>query len=111
MPTFDLIIKDGTVIDGRRNPRYVADVGIKNGLIAEIGKLNPCDAKQVLDAHGLNVAPGFMDLHTHYDSQLFWDPYCSNSGWHGVTSLVIGNCGFGFAPVGPDDRDRAMLTM
>ena len=65
----------------------------------------------MLDASGLHVAPGFIDLHTHYDSQLFWDPYCSTSGWHGVTSVVIGNCGFGFAPVHAEERERAMLTM
>ena len=64
-----------------------------------------------LDAAGLIVAPGFVDLHTHYDAQIFWDPYCTLSGWHGVTSVVIGNCGFGFAPVRPAERERAMLTM
>ena len=58
---------------------------------------------------GKIVAPGFVDLHTHYDSQVFWDPWCTMSGWHGVTSVVIGNCGFGFAPCRPEDRDRAML--
>ena len=64
-----------------------------------------------LKADGLIVAPGYVDLHTHYDAQVFWDPYCSISGWHGVTSAVIGNCGFGFAPVAPAMRDRSMLTM
>ena len=65
----------------------------------------------MIDAGGLVVAPGFIDLHTHYDAQLFWDPYLTISGWHGITSAVIGNCGFGFAPVKPEDRERAMLTM
>lgn len=65
----------------------------------------------MIDADGLIVAPGFVDLHTHYDAQIRWDPYCSISGWHGVTSLVLGNCGFGFAPCKPEFRDRSMLTM
>jgi hypothetical protein len=68
-------------------------------------------AARSIDADGLHIAPGFIDLHTHYDAQLFWDPYCTLSGWHGVTSAVIGNCGFGFAPVAPDQRERAMLSM
>jgi N-acyl-D-amino-acid deacylase len=111
MAEFDLIIRGGTVIDGTRMPRYRADVGIREGKIAKIGNLKSHDAKKVIDAGGLNVAPGFVDLHTHYDAQLFWDPYCTMSSWHGITSLVIGNCGFGFAPVKPELRERSMLTM
>lgn len=111
MPDFDVLIRGGTVVDGSRSPRQVADVGIKGGKIAKIGKLNPSDATKTLDASGLVVAPGFVDLHTHYDAQINWDPYCTLSGWHGVTSIVIGNCGFGFAPCKPELRDRAMLTM
>jgi N-acyl-D-aspartate/D-glutamate deacylase len=111
MPEFDVIIRGGTVVDGARNPRQVTDVGVKDGKIAKIGKLNPSDAKKTLDANGLVVAPGFVDLHTHYDAQINWDPYCTLSGWHGVTSIVVGNCGFGFAPCKPELRDRAMLTM
>ena len=78
------------------------------GRIAQIGKVSESDAKRVFDARDLIVAPGFIDLHTHFDSQIFWDPYCTMSGWHGVTSVVIGNCGFGFAPVKPEDRERSM---
>ncbi len=111
MADFDTLIRGGTVVDGSRSPRYMADVGIKDGKIAKIGKLNPSDAKKTLDANGLIVAPGFIDLHTHYDAQINWDPYCTLSGWHGVTSIVVGNCGFGFAPCRPELRDRAMLTM
>jgi N-acyl-D-aspartate/D-glutamate deacylase len=99
------------VIDGLRTPRYRADVAIKDGRIARIGRVDPGQAEEVLEAEGLIVAPGFVDLHTHYDSQVFWDPYCTISGWHGVTSVVIGNCGFGFAPCKPEYRERSMLTM
>jgi N-acyl-D-amino-acid deacylase len=111
MPEFDVVIKDGMIIDGARNPRYRGDVAISNGVVAKIGRVNPNDARRVLDARGLIVAPGFVDLHTHYDAQIFWDPYLTTSGWHGVTSVVIGNCGFGFAPMAPEMRERAMLSM
>ena len=111
MPTYDTIIRNGMIVDGTRLPRYRADLGIKAGRIVKIGRLNPRDASDVIDADGLIVAPGYVDLHTHYDAQVFWDPYCSISGWHGVTSAVIGNCGFGFAPVAPEMRERSMLTM
>src|SRR5712692_5202463 len=111
MADFDLHIKGGTVVDGTRTPRYTADVWIRDGKIAQIGGRAPGFAKKVIDADGLVVAPGFVDLHTHYDAQIRWDPYCTISGWHGVTSVVLGNCGFGFAPVKPDFRERSMLTM
>lgn len=114
MSDFDLIIRGGTIIDGRRSPRFVGDVGIKDGLVASITGIDGLAKKtadEEIDATGLIVAPGFVDLHTHFDAQLFWDPYCTISGWHGVTSLVIGNCGFGLAPCKPEDRERAMQTL
>ena len=111
MAVYDRLIRGGTVFDGTRVPRYRADIAVNDGVIAEIGRIAPGDAREVLDADGLHVAPGFIDLHTHYDAQVFWDPYCTLSGWHGITSVVIGNCGFGFAPVRPEERERAMLSM
>ena len=111
MADYDIQIKGGTVVDGTRVPRYNADIWIKDGRVARIGGRAPGFAKKVIDADGLIVAPGFIDLHTHYDAQIRWDPYCTISGWHGVTSLVLGNCGFGFAPCKPEFRERSMLTM
>ena len=111
MKPFDVVIKDGMIFDGTRIPRYRADIGVKDGVIAAIGRLDAADGARVIEAAGLHVAPGFVDLHTHYDAQLFWDPYCTLSSWHGITSVVIGNCGFGFAPVAPEMRERAMLTI
>jgi N-acyl-D-amino-acid deacylase len=111
MARFDTIIKGGTVVDGTRAPRFVADVGIVGGRIAAVGRLDASDAGEVIDAAGLIVAPGFVDLHTHYDAQIFWDPWCTISGWHGVTTVVLGNCGGGFAPVRPEMRERMMLSL
>ncbi len=111
MADYDLVIRGGTVIDGLRTPRYRADIAISGGRIRAIGRIGADQAHRSIDADGLIVAPGVVDLHTHYDSQLFWDPWCTISGWHGVTSVVIGNCGFGFAPVRAAERERAMLTM
>ena len=88
---FDLVIKNGTIIDGMQTPRYRADLGVRDGIIVEISSNIPAaSATKVIDATGKIVAPGFVDLHTHYDSQIFWDPWCTMSGWHGVTSVVIG---------------------
>lgn len=111
MAEFDIIIRGGTIVDGTRAPRYVSDVAIKDGKVAKIGGLRNSTADREIDARGLIVAPGFVDLHTHYDAQFGWDPYCTLSGWHGVTSVAIGNCGFGFAPSRPEDRERAMQCM
>lgn len=111
MAHYNLIIRGGTVVDGTGAERRVADVAITGGKVARIGDLSADSADRDIDATGLIVAPGFIDLHTHYDAQLFWDPYCTISGWHGVTSVVIGNCGFGFAPCRKEDRERSMLAM
>ena len=94
MSRFDVVIKNGTIVDGRRMPRFRGDIGVEDGVIRAIGRVDASEGERVIDAAGLIVAPGFIDLHTHYDAQIFWDPYCSISGWHGVTSVAIGNCGF-----------------
>jgi N-acyl-D-aspartate/D-glutamate deacylase len=108
---YDIHIKGGTIVDGTRVPRYRGDLWIKDGRIAKIGGRADGTSERIIDADGLIVAPGFVDLHTHYDAQIRWDPWCTISGWHGVTSVVLGNCGFGFAPVKPEFVERSMLTM
>jgi N-acyl-D-amino-acid deacylase len=111
MSSYDVVIKDGLVFDGTGAPRVRADVAISDGRVAAIGRIDAADAAEVIDARGMHVAPGFVDLHTHYDAQVFWDPYLTLSGWHGITSVAIGNCGFGFAPVQPELREYAMRSM
>ena len=111
MPEYDLVIRGGTVVDGTGIPRVRADLAIKDGRVAMIsGRIHGHGAKE-LDASGCIVAPGAVDLHTHYDAQLNWDPYASLSGQFGVTSLTVGQCGFGFAPTRPEDRDLNMRMM
>jgi N-acyl-D-amino-acid deacylase len=111
MAKYDIHITGGTIVDGTRVPRYNGDVWIKKGRIVKIGGRPDGKAAETIDATGKIVAPGFVDLHTHYDAQVRWDPWCTISGYHGVTSVVLGNCGFGFVPVKPEFRDRSMLTM
>ena len=100
---YDLVIKNGTIVDGSGNPRFHGDVAIEGAKVVEVGKVSG-SAKRTIDASDLVVAPGFVDPHTHYDAQVFWDPMFSCSSWHGVTSVVTGNCGFTLAPCKPEDR-------
>ncbi|GIW41927.1 MAG: amidohydrolase [Candidatus Binatia bacterium] len=100
---FDTIIKGGRVVDGSGLPMRTADVGIRDGIVTDIGRLT--GAKRVLDADGLVVMPGIVDAHTHYDPQLTFEPYATSSCYHGVTSVVAGNCGYSIAPCAPDDHD------
>ena len=104
---YDILIKNGTVVDGTGMPRYRTDVGIKDGLIVERGRLTGA-ADRVIDAEGLIVAPGLIDIHTHYDPHLIWDPKVTPSCWHGVTTIVAGNCGLTLAPVKPEHREAMM---
>jgi len=104
--SYDLLIKNGTVVDGTGAPQSRADIAVANGKIAEVGKITD-GAKKVIDASDLIVSPGFIDPHTHYDAQICWDPLITSSSWHGVTSLVMGNCGVGIAPCKPEAREIA----
>ena len=106
----DILIKNGLVIDGTGAPRRRADVAIKDGVIAEIGKISDGAAKTI-DASDLVVAPGFIDPHTHYDAQICWDGAVTPSSWHGVTSVIMGNCGVGIAPCKPETREIAMRDL
>jgi len=100
---YDLVIKNGVVIGGSGLPRYRADVGVKNGRIASIGRIRE-SARETLDAEGHVVSPGIIDGHTHMDAQIFWDPLGTCSCWHGVTTVVMGNCGFTLAPCAEKDK-------
>ncbi len=95
---YDLIIKNGRVVDGSGMPAFHGDVAVKNGKIVERGNLSGL-AKRVIDAEGLVVAPGFIDNHCHYDAQVTWDSLCTFSCYHGATTVVIGNCSLALAPV------------
>ena len=110
MTQFDLIVRGGTVIDGSGAPGRIADVAVRDGIIVEVGTFDG-SAARVIDAEGALVTPGFVDIHTHYDGQATWDSHLAPSAWHGVTTVVMGNCGVGFAPVRVGDRDRLIELM
>jgi len=107
---FDCVIRDGTIVDGTGGEAYVGDVGIKNGRIAAIGRFEG-RGREEIDAAGRVVTPGFVDIHTHYDGHIVWSERLNPSSFHGVTTVVVGNCGVGFAPCRPRDRDRLMKLM
>ena len=107
---FDLVIRGGTVIDGTGAPAFDADVAVKDGVIAAVGRIAGSGVEEI-DARGQMVTPGFVDIHTHYDGQATWDGRMQPSSWHGVTTVVMGNCGVGFAPCRPSDHDRLIQLM
>jgi N-acyl-D-aspartate/D-glutamate deacylase len=106
----DYVIKSGTIVDGTGAARYQGDVGVKDGRIVAVGKVDE-PAKETIDATGLVVSPGFVDIHTHYDAQIFWDPALSPSCYHGVTSVFAGNCGFSVAPLTAEGGDYLMKML
>ena len=108
---FDLKISGGTIVDGTGGARFEGEIAIKDGKIAAIGASVPGDAKQTIDATGRIVTPGFVDVHTHYDGQVTWDDTLEPSSGHGVTTVVMGNCGVGFAPVKPGEEDWLIQLM
>ena len=105
-----LVIRGGTVIDGTGGEPFLADVAIDNGQISAVGKNLP-KGREEIDARGLIVTPGFVDLHTHYDAQVTWTSSINPSTWNGVTTAMIGNCGVGFAPCKPEQRDMLVKLM
>ena len=107
---FDIVIRGGTVMDGNGGTPFVGDVAVKDGKIAEVGKVSGRGAEEI-NAGGLAVTPGFVDIHTHYDGQAMWDSCLAPSSWHGVTTVVMGNCGVGFAPVRKDTQDAVIALM
>ena len=110
MATYDLVIRNGRIIDGTGAPGYAGDLAITDGRIAAIGQIDGTGAQEI-DATGHLVTPGFVDIHTHYDGQAIWDSHLAPSSLHGVTTAVMGNCGVGFAPVRPGDHDKLIQLM
>src|SRR5580693_1545569 len=108
--TYDLVVRGGLVYDGQGGEPFEADVAVKDGRIAAVGQVSGAGAEEI-DASGQIVAPGFVDIHTHYDGQATWESRMQPSSWHGVTTVVMGNCGVGFAPCRPDDHDRLVRLM
>jgi N-acyl-D-aspartate/D-glutamate deacylase len=106
----DVVVRGGLVIDGTGGPGVQGDVAVDGGVITAVGLVDE-GGRQELDAHGLLVTPGWVDIHTHYDGQVTWDPFVTPSSWHGVTTVVMGNCGVGFAPVRPDGKDFLIELM
>ncbi|MEE4317885.1 MAG: D-aminoacylase [Erythrobacter sp.] len=110
MAQYDLIIRGGTIVDGTGAPSFTGDVAVKDGLIAAVGSVSGT-ATEEIDARGKIVAPGFVDIHTHYDGQATWDQEMAPSSWHGVTTVIMGNCGVGFAPAKPDRHEWLISLM
>ena len=114
-PMFDLVIRGGTIVDGTGAPAVVGDVAIRDGVLVQVGGMVDGalvgTATEVVDATGLIVTPGFVDIHSHYDGQAFFDDALAPSNGHGVTTVVLGSCGIGFAPARPSDHELLVTTM
>ena len=108
---YDLVIRNGTIVDGTGRARFVGDVAIRDGLLVQVGGTVNGDATETIDATGRIVTPGFVDVHTHFDGQVTWDDLLEPSASHGVTTVVAGNCGVGFAPCQPERRDQLVQLM
>src|SRR3954452_21069151 len=106
----DTVLRSAQLIDGTGSPARAADVGIEDGRIAIVGDVAAHGAQEV-NLDGLVLAPGFVDIHTHYDAQVLWDRDLTPSSWHGVTTVVMGNCGFGIAPTRPEHRSTIARTL
>ncbi|HEX2436966.1 MAG TPA: amidohydrolase family protein [Methylomirabilota bacterium] len=107
----DLLIKNARIVDGTGGPSFMGDLGVQGGVIRAVGRGNGATAGRVIDADGLALAPGFVDPHTHYDAQIAWDPMVTCSPWHGVTTVIMGNCGVGVAPVRESTREILMQDL
>src|SRR5688572_20714394 len=107
---YDIVVRGGTVVDGTGGEPFEADVAVKDGRIAAVGRVTGSGAEEI-DAREKFVTPGFVDIHTHYDGQASWDERMQPSSWHGVTTVLMGNCGVGFAPCRPGDRELLIRLM
>ena len=110
MHIHDLVIRNGNIVDGSGKKPFLGDIAIDEGKITKVGEVINSGKKEI-DANGNLVSPGWVDIHTHYDGQVCWDPYLTPSSWHGVTTVVMGNCGVGFAPVKPGDENFLIQLM
>ena len=106
----DLIITNGTIVDGSGGPTLHGDVSVRDGVITSVGSVEG-QARRTIDADGALITPGFVDIHTHFDGQVCWDKQVTPSSWHGVTTVVMGNCGVGFAPVRPGTEPELVALM
>ena len=107
---YDLVIRNGKIVDGSGMPAFHGDIAITGGKIAAVGGKTGVGRREI-NADGSLITPGWVDIHTHYDGQVAWDPYLSPSCWHGVTTVMIGNCGVGFAPVQPGKEEYLISLM
>ena len=110
MADHDVVLRGGLVVDGTGAPAAAADVAVDGGVVSVVGEVDG-RGRDELDVEGLVVAPGWVDIHTHYDGQVTWDPLLTPSSWQGVTTVVMGNCGVGFAPVRPDKHEWLIALM